>query len=231
MESTRRQLLSAIPIATGGIAGCLGGTGSSEQSSESSPEGRRRNIPDDQSATDPPRVVRRSASQPAIRHPEFDSEDPETSESRFRGRHTTPRLIDSESTAQRLVVDGDDSEFSAFVSATEFDSETLYLQTNPVGDCFDLSLCYISWHDETIRTEYGRVVRPYDDPCSADRTVLKSWLIRLPVALDADSINSFASSSGSSRCYRARSDRRSNGSRPAAENAANASAENGSVSR
>lgn len=230
MNSTRRQLLSTLAVSAGGIAGCLGGTSSSEGASESSTEGRPPNVPDDQSATDPPRVVRRSAStRPPIRHPEFEADDSETARSRVRSRHPTSRLIDSESTARQLVVDGDDSEISAFVSATEFDSETLYLQTNPVGDCFELSLCYVSWHDETIRTDYGRVVRPYEDRCSADTTVLESWLIRLPVALDADSISSFGSSTGSSRCHRAGSDRRSNGSRPAAENSS--TTPNGSGSR
>jgi hypothetical protein len=231
--TTRRQLLTAITVAAGGVAGCLGATSSSGRSSESSTEGRRSDIPDDQLATDPPRVIRRSEStQPAIRPPDSE-DDSEASRPRHRGHHTTPTLIDTESTAQQLIVDGDDSELSAFVSATEFETETLFLQTNPVDDCFELTLCYVSWHEDQITTDYSRVVRPYEDRCSGDRTVLESWLIRLPVALDADSINSFGSSTGGGRCHRTGvgTDHGSNGSRPAADNRGNASADHGSASR
>ena len=222
---TRRRVLavaSTAAVATAGLAGCLGAESSSSRS-HSSTEGRGRTVPDEQATTEPPMLVRRSGSdaeRPAIRLAE-DEADEADDRSPFRGHYSWTTLVDSASMADRLIADGpnDSSNGSAdsrdgsddrrvdlasFVAETEFDSESLFLETHRVEQCFELSLCYISWQSNEIRTDYGRVVRPYDEQCTADVNVFESRLIRLPVALDADETGGYGSTTRSGRCLRAR---------------------------
>lgn len=219
MEShTRRRVLtvvSAAAVATTGLAGCLGSESSSSRS-ESATEGPGRNIPDEQAATEPPMLLRRTdADRPPIRLAE-NSDDEGDSRSWMDDYHPQTTVVDSASLADQLVDDapdgtdasddgGDDTDLASFVSETDFDAETLYLETRQVEQCFRLSLCYISWQDNEIRTDYGRVVRPYDEQCTADTNAFESRLFRLPVALNADEITGYGSSTSSSRCDRAES--------------------------
>lgn len=223
---TRREVLAVAAAATGGVAGCLGSE-SSVSRSGSSTEGPGRTVPDEQATTEPPLLFRRDdAEQPPIRLVDTGEREDDSEADDERGRdhdhHPQYRVIDSASIADRLVDDapdgtdasddgGDDTDLASFVSETDFDAETLYLETRQVEQCFRLSLCYISWQDNEIRTDYGRVVRPYDEQCTVDANVFESRLFRLPVALDADEINGFGSSTSSSRCDRA--ERRANESR------------------
>lgn len=218
---TRRGLLTVLTGLAGGLAGCAG---QSATSSRSVSETNRRTISDDNAATDPPMLQRRStATQPAIRLQEAGSQEAEQTETDEESHHRlgydTNEIIDTAATAARLVTnadstdadsddtgDGDtdaaDSELSAFIAATDFETETLYLETNRVEQCYRLSLCYVSWQDNGIHTSYGRRLSPYDEACTADRKVTETRLIRLPVALSADSISSVGTSIGSARCER-----------------------------
>ena len=218
---TRREVLAAAAVATVGLAGCLSGEGSSSRS-HASTEGPDRTVPEEQTTTDPPMLIRRGdTDRPPIRL--ADNGGDETDDrSPFDEHYPETTLIDSTSMAERLVDDtsdsgngsadsGDDTDLVSFVSETSFDTESLYLETKQVEQCFRLSLCYISWQDNEIRTDYGRVVRPYDEQCTADVTVFESRLIRLPVALDADEITGYGSSTSSSRCHLA--ERRATGNR------------------
>ncbi|MEA1930319.1 MAG: hypothetical protein U9O06_02080 [Euryarchaeota archaeon] len=212
---TRRRVLAVAAAAVGGVAGCLGSESSSSES-HSRTDGPGRTIPDEQTTTAPPTLFRRTDSaQPPIRLPETDSSEDETP-SPIREHYPRTTLVDSASMADRLVDDAggdssDDTDLASFVSATDFDAESLYLETRQVDQCFRLSLCYLSWQDNEIRTDYGRVLRPYDEQCTAEATAFESRLFRLPVALDADEISGYGSSTSSSRCYPA--ERRSNSSR------------------
>jgi len=217
---TRRQVLAAAAVATGGMAGCLGSE-TSVSRSESSTEGPGRTVPDEQATTEPPLLFRRSdTEQPPIRladtgEREGDSEADDEGVG-DHGHHPQYSVIDSASMADRLVdntteTSGEKTDLAEFVSSTEFDTETLYLETRQVEQCFRLSLCYISWQDNEIRTDYGRLLRPYDERCSVDTTAFESRLFRLPIALDADEINGYGSSTSSSRCHLA--ERRATGNR------------------
>jgi len=206
---TRRQVLAVAAVATGGMAGCLGSE-SSVSRSESATEGRGGPIPDEQAATDPPTVVRRGdAEQPPIRLADASTAESNTetdsTDDRLggHGRDLQHTLIDSTSMADRLVVDtggDDDIELASFVDATTFDTETLYLETRQIEQCFRLSLCYISWQSDRIRTSYSRLLRPYNERCAADTTVFESRLFRLPVAVERDAITGYGSSTSSGRC-------------------------------
>ncbi|WP_135853972.1 hypothetical protein [Halorussus salinus] len=198
---TRRHLLHVATAITGGLAGCSRFTGG-ESSSTRSVSGEESAPPDADSLTDPPMVRRRAAEVP-IRFGDSDRESGESPERDRRSSLDRYEVIDARSTADRLAVaDGIDGEpVSSFVSATDFDSETLYLETQQVEECFRLRLCSISWQSNKIQTDYVRPLRPYDERCTADEPAFESRLIRLPVALDADAVNSYGSSiSGRSRC-------------------------------
>ncbi|WP_253736904.1 hypothetical protein [Halohasta salina] len=201
---TRRQFLAVTAVATGGVAGCLGSESSTSRSG-SATEGPGRTIPE-QAATDPAVLFRRAdADRPPIRL--ADDGDEADSSRRPDDHRPSTKVVDDTATADRLVVDesvdshreAPSSDLASFRSSTDFERETLYLETKQVRQCFRLSLCYIAW-DTGIETDYGRLLRPYDEQCTADRRVFESRLIRLPVALDADEINRFGSSTSSSAC-------------------------------
>ncbi|UPV77140.1 hypothetical protein M0R89_23130 (plasmid) [Halorussus limi] len=205
---TRRRLLHVATVTIGGLAGCSQFTGG-EASSTRSVSNDGVTIPESDTATDPP-MVRRRAAVPPIRLTDLDSEPTETPQWESAPRLNQYEVIDSQSRARRLTVaDGvGGDELSSFISATNFDSETLYLETQQVKECFRLQLCYVSWQSKKIQTDYTRTLRPYDESCTADGHVFESRLVRLPVALDAKSINSYGSSiGGSGRCNRSGSAR------------------------
>ncbi|WP_254841382.1 hypothetical protein [Natronomonas marina] len=203
---TRRRLLQAATAVTAGLAGCsaLSGEESTATRTVSEDDGPR--PPNGGSESDPDTVlVRADTRYPPVRIPDGDGEptDPARLE-RFHPR-LKHEIVDSASRAEKLTVaDGVDAEpVSSFVSATDFDSETLYLESSTVEACFRLQLCSISWSTDEIRTDYAQQVRPYDDRCAADEYVFESRLVRIPAALDRDEVNSYGSSvGGSGRCDR-----------------------------
>lgn len=200
---TRRSLLHVATAIAGGLAGCSQFAGSDSHSSQSASSGGA-DIPETDAATDPP-MVRRRATVPPMRLTDPDREHTESPRWESASRLNHYVVIDSQSRGQRLTVaDGVDSDaLSSFVSATNFDSETLYLETQQVKQCFRLHLCYISWQSNKVQTDYVRRLRPYDERCTVDEHVFESRLVRLPVAIDEESVNSYGSSiSGGGRCNR-----------------------------
>ena len=202
---TRRHLLQTATAVAAGLAGCGGLTGEESSSSHSASEGTGTTISNGNRETDPEVVLLRTGGDsPPIRLEDGD-EQPTGSDrwSRQSHRHSHA-IVDSRSRAEKLfVADIPDAEsVSSFLSATDFDAETLYLETIGVAECFRLELCSTSWAAGEVQTDYVRQNRPYDERCSADAEVLESRLIRTPASLDADEVNSYGSSiSGRGRCH------------------------------
>lgn len=197
---TRRHLLQAATAVAAGLAGCSGLAGDESSSGRSVSEGET-TLPDGASESDPDvLLVRADTDRPPLRVVDQDAErtDPEPRDR--RRRRIRSEVIDSASRAERLVVaDGvDGGSVTAFVSETEFGSETLYLDSKLVEACFRLELCSISWRPDEVQTDYARPLRPYDESCSADERVYESRLIRIPGAIDRDEVNAFGSSVGGS---------------------------------
>ncbi|WP_424005273.1 hypothetical protein ACOZ4I_17965 (plasmid) [Haloarcula salina] len=200
---TRRRFLHVATAAVTALAGCDTLSGGSARSSRSSTESEDA-PPASDSETDPPMVRLRGGSDvPPIRLVDPDAtetDSPPPSPYRTRDQY---EIIDTRDRADQLRVaaDEDADRVSSFVAETAFDAETLYLETRRVEECFRLRLCQISWGPTEIETDYVRPLRPYDERCRDGATVFESRLIRLPVALDAESVRSFGTSvSGSSRC-------------------------------
>lgn len=195
---TRRRLLHAAVAGLAGLAGCGRLTGSAAETSRTVTEHGGSTRPPNSTDRDPQTVLLRSGSPPPIRPPDFERErgDPSRRE-RFSSR-VTNAVLDSRSAAERLTVaPGPDRDtVSSFVAETDFSRQTLYLETNRMQECYRLKLCYVSWSSDRIETDYVRTLRPYDERCSADESAFESRLVRLPVPLDEDDVNSFASSIG-----------------------------------
>jgi len=202
----RRHLLQVAAAVAAGGAGCSGLIGEESSSSRSVSEGTGAAIPGGDTDTDPP-AVRLRATTPPLRLSGSDR-TPAEPESTRRSPRPSHVVLDTRARAEELVVaeDAPEADVSSFVSATEFESETLYFETRSVEECFRLRLCEIAWTANEIRTGYVRQVRPYDERCSADEQVFESRLIRIPATLDRDEIDSYGTSiSGSSRCDESRS--------------------------
>ena len=188
---TRRRLLQAAAATTAALAGCNGL--SDEESSSSRVSEGGTTLPGG-SSTDSPEtlLVRADTTTRPIQLGDSGEETPDRGE---RRRRREIEIVDSEATAAELTTaDGiDGADVEAFVAATDFDAETLLLQTSRPEACYRLRLCGVSWTDDSVRTDYIRRLRPYDERCAVDETVFESRLVRIPAAIDADSVNSYGS--------------------------------------
>ncbi|WP_324758829.1 hypothetical protein [Haloarcula montana] len=200
---TRRRFLHGAAGIAAALAGCSGLTGGSASSTATAGE-RDDTPPDSGRATDPDSVVLRTNSErPPIwlTDPNGDGERPDPDDRRL---HIASTLVDSPGRADRVAVaDIDGKErVTAFLDATDFASETLYLETNRVEECFELTLCSVSWSPDDIETDYARTIRPYNEACAVENRVFEARLIRIPAALDEGEVHSHGSSIGSGTCNR-----------------------------
>lgn len=203
VPNTRRRFLHVATAVAGGLAGCSQLTGTDSRSSRSVSENGASNFPDDTTETNPPAVLLRSESDVPPIH--LDGTDDDYSEE--SGTRPSPRIhnevVGSLSSAEALTVasDADGEAVDQFISETNFENETLYLEVNRVRSCFRLDLCRIAWQSDEIHTDYVRKLRSYDEHCSADTYAYESRLVRLPVALDEESVTGSGSTiSGGGNC-------------------------------
>ncbi|MDS0296217.1 hypothetical protein [Halogeometricum luteum] len=196
MPSTRRRfLLGAAATLLSGLAGCNGESYGSSTAVERSNRSDPGPVPDHY-------VLRNAGNEPPAW---FVDPDEETTTERGtvpdRMRETRG-FVASETTADRLRfadVDGADAA-REFVAATDFESETVYVETESVSECRTLSLCGVSWTGSSIHTDYGSTYRDADVACEADARDGVSTLIRIPEALDPDTVNSYGSGWSSRGC-------------------------------
>jgi hypothetical protein len=196
VPETRRSILHGVAGLATLLAGCGGESSSSTNVSNSNtpvPDG-----PQSGSERDPATVLFRIESE----NPPVGIADEDQRRSHYRDRYGPRAVIDSTTRADQLTVDDgvNRSRLDSFLAETEFDAETLYLETIGVEECFRLDLCHISWQADEISTDYTRRLRPYTEECVADKRVWETRLIRIPDALNADNVNSYGSSVGTGAC-------------------------------
>lgn len=217
----RRESLAAVAGIAGTLAGCTAFDGDSSMTSHS-PTVTERSVSDGPKSgvlSDPALLKGRSdGPDPPIR---FGGQDTMERHNRFgRRRVLESTVIDTQSRANQLAVGPgiDREQVDTFVSATTFDTETLYLEQAEIGACFTLNLCRIAWQPDEVSTDYGQQTRPYTERCKADQQVFEARLIRLPDSLDSDEVRSFSRSIGTASCggdsARAEADKGSNSVRP-----------------
>lgn len=194
---TRRRLLRGAAAALlAGAAGCNGEDGRSVTGTPG--EGRfDGTVPEHYS-------LRNAENEPPLRL------DPSTETATGTERASPERrvrrargFVASEEAANRVAfadVEGADGA-RRFLADTDYESETVYVETRSVRECYSLSLCDVSWTQSSIHTYYGSVYRDADVACDADATDAVSTLIRIPEALDPDAVRNHGSGWGSSGCH------------------------------
>lgn len=198
----RRRSLALIAGAAASVAGC-NGFASSSGSSSSGSDGAETvtDGPTSGTETDPETVLLRNDTD---RQPVWlaDSEGDGRPTPRRDGRHIESLVIDSESRADRLSVAdrADGSAVDSFLAATDFDTQTVFVEALRVEECFRLELCRISWQRQKVSTDYVRQSRPWDQACAADEWVFETRLVRLPDPIDADSVTVGSTSVGGGTC-------------------------------
>jgi len=203
VSRTRRRFLhgTAAALLTG-LAGCSGST-SSDSSTRTPPYAE--NVERDPESY----VLRNDAETP----PAWLSDDREgrpTSDATVGPpEHARTRtLVASEESAARLrfadVTEADEAR--EFVSNTDFEARTLYVESQSVEACRSLELCHVAWSADEIDTQYGGGYRDADVACEVDATDLTTWFIRVPDVLDPDRISGYGSGWSSSGCRPRRRD-------------------------
>mgnify|MGYP006281434213 CR=1 FL=1 len=205
-RSTRRRVLASTVAALGltALAGCSG-SGSGSASSRAGPDAE----PPEDALVSPPHVTLRGpATEPnVVRETAAENETPSPGTEIDDWAHYVLANGADADAVTFADVDGAD-EAKRFLEATNFDSETVYVERHLVGECYRHQLCWVRWTDEMIETDYARTLRDADVACEADTRVAVTNLIRLPVALDPDQITSHSSGSGGGACRRPEGDRR-----------------------
>lgn len=72
------------------------------------------------------------------------------------------------------------AELAAFVRGTDFDSESVFVQTRAIQQCYDLRLRGVWREDDGIQTSFCSSLRPADAACSRDEEETVGVGIRLP---------------------------------------------------
>lgn len=201
---TRRRLLHGAAGTALALAGCnelVSGTDESTRTVSDARSGETQ--PRADSEVEPTFVRLRSAvDRPPVWLSDSTGNDASRPTSDDRREQISGTVIDSPSRADRLTIAEVPARERArtFLSETDYETQTVYLDTNHVQECFTLELCRVSWQPDHVETDYGRVIRPYDERCGADAKVYEARLIRIPDALDHENVNRHSSSIGAGSC-------------------------------
>jgi hypothetical protein len=192
MPPSRRALLSAATAAATALAGCSA-TGTTERHSAN-----ERPSPDGGGGRDPPpyAYLRRDEPDPLAW---FEDEDGGGGD---RSVHPDRLVLDAADRAESVTyadVDGAGA-VREFVTGTDFETETVVVDQRAVEACYRLELCSARWSATEVDFDYSRVALAYDVSCEADAKATEARFLRIPEALDRDSLRSFSSRIGRGGC-------------------------------
>ncbi|MFC6873421.1 hypothetical protein [Halobellus marinus] len=204
---TRRALLHGAAGLATGLAGCSEVLDGSTESTRTAPQASRNDGSASGSVTDPEiHLIRVDTDRPPIWLAESNSESSGRPTPSQRNRWRDSIVVDGPDRADSLDIGEpvDREQVESFVAATDFTTETVYVEMGAVEECFRLDLCHISWTPSSISTDYTRRTRPYTAQCAVDEWVTEARLIRIPDAIEADNVNKYSSSIGTGTCDRYR---------------------------
>ncbi|WP_313695581.1 hypothetical protein [Halorarum halobium] len=189
---TRRAALRGATALLAGAAGCS----DFEAGESTATAGRERDL--ENVATDPPHRTLRATTDASI----VWVDDGESGTNGTPRRYLSDRFIVDEASADRLrfAESVDSAPVREFIAATEFETETVYVDLSSVGECYRLELCYVGWSDAEIETRYGRTLRDADVSCGADVRASVATFVRIPAAIDPERISSYGSGMSSGGC-------------------------------
>ncbi|MFB6107644.1 MAG: hypothetical protein ABEJ82_02235 [Haloplanus sp.] len=187
---TRRRALHGAAALLAGVAGCssedhVGSTGPDE------PQGTVAFDPESHH-------LRNTERAPVV----WTGERPTTTDDEQRHYWANTFFVaDSDTAADVSTADVEGSDGVAdFLSATDYDAETVYVQQTLVGECFDLDLCYVKWSADHVETSFARTYRPAEVACERDADDVTAWLIRIPAVVDPDEVHGYGTGRGSGTC-------------------------------
>lgn len=149
-------------------------------------------------ATDPPVHTLRSDGDETLVRDERETDDAEET----TDPHPDPIVVDNSEAAEALSfadVDGVERA-QQFLAETEFESESVVLLQDAVGECYAQEVCYVAWSATEVQVDSVRRYRDANVSCSTDAKDTIATFVRVPGALDADQMSSFSWSTGSGRC-------------------------------
>ena len=181
---TRRSLLGAVGLLAA-TAGCGG-------------RGRRDDTATPTVAADPDRTIENSTESggeipPTLRLRGGEEVPPirRPSDERRRRRPLDDHdwdvhswVLDREATESLRVASDGREAVQSFLADTDFETETVYVQSMRVSACHTVTLCSVSWAGDGVETDYGRRLKPHTAACEADSRVYESRLIRIPAKID-----------------------------------------------
>lgn len=203
VPSTRRALLQGATALAIALAGCSGLVDSSRTATPTAP---RNDGPDGSAtgtATDPDRLrLRVDTDRPPLWLADQGGDGGSRPTASERDRWRESFVVDDPARAGRLGVAApvDRDRVGAFLAATDFAAETVYVEMAAVAECFRLELCHIRWSPSEIATDYTRRTRPYTERCGVDEFVTEAHLIRIPDRIEADTVSGFAAGIGTGPC-------------------------------
>ncbi|OYR65717.1 hypothetical protein DJ79_14680 [Halorubrum ezzemoulense] len=108
-------------------------------------------------------------------------------------RHTYRVLVSEDDLAALAFAETPAGEtLRSFCAGTEFDAESVYLLSMPVGACRDVRLESVAVEPDDLaegdlhpRADFCRAYRPADVECDSEATHTVGFAIRLPVAADS----------------------------------------------
>jgi hypothetical protein len=215
---TRRRALQAAVGLAAGLAGCPDGDTDTGRGSAGSPVGSPTPpvpTPRDDRVADPEYVTLRADeadySDPlAWFVPEPDDRPTADATVESTARETEGLIADAATAETFRVSDrADETEVSAgaetarrFVAETDFDSETLLVESRSVEECYRLVLCHVTWAGGELETGYGRFLRDADVACESGERDARATIARIPASLDPDEFETGATGVANGRCFR-----------------------------
>lgn len=196
---TRRRVLQAAAGSVAGLAGCSAETHSTRSPTPSAPG------PPADALRNPPTVSLRNPAREPVVTGEAVGITPDATEESGADEEDlrwARALVATEVAADSIAfadVEGADAG-RQFLADTDFDAETVYVEQRELGECFERDLCWVRWSEDELETAYGHRYRPADVACDADATDVVARFIRLPVALDPESVRGFGSQTSSGGC-------------------------------
>jgi len=194
---TRRDALRVAAALLTGVAGCSGES-SSSSSYPSEPTGNVAFDPESHRLRNPEPI-------PLVWTGERPTATDDESHYHFSGRFFVAGAADVSEVGFADVSGADAAR--DFLDATDYDSETVYVEQSLVDECFTTTLCHVEWSESDVQTSYARTYRDADVACETDARDAVATLIRIPEAFDPREVNSYGSSRGTAPCS-VRNDRR-----------------------
>lgn len=192
MPSTRRRALRGAA----GLATVLAGCGSDTEDHPPADErttGRPANV-----AVDPPtHALRQTGSgEPIV---EVSDGDGGGTEGPAGAAAERGFLTSAEAASLLRVHDGVDGA-EQFLADTDFDSQFVYVDRRSVRQCFELSLCHVTWTEFELSATYARRYRDYDVACRTDARDRVARFVRLDGSVGPEQIESGATRVHTGRC-------------------------------